>query len=163
MIKRPNRDLYFLFIAHAVSLRSTCRSRHVGCVLVDQDYHILSTGYNGPSKGFPECDPCLREEAKSGDNLVDNCNAIHAEQNALLQCSDVRFIETAYITISPCLTCVKLLLNTKCQRIVFIDEYSHASARDMWIYAGREWSQYPVNAEIALTLSTMSNIREIMS
>ena len=44
--------------------------------------------------------------------------------NALLQCKDTQAIETAYITTSPCWTCVKLLLNTGCKGIVFAEEYS---------------------------------------
>jgi deoxycytidylate deaminase len=52
---------------------------------------------------------------KSGEGL-DVCQAIHAEQNALLQCKDVYDIETIYCTVSPCIHCVKLLLNYFCKK-----------------------------------------------
>jgi hypothetical protein len=39
----------------------------------------------------------------SGTGL-DVCEAIHAEQNALLQCKDVEQIDTAYVTAMPCMT-----------------------------------------------------------
>lgn len=72
---------------------------------------------------------------------LDGCQAIHAEQNALLQCRDVYAIHTAYVTASPCMTCVKLLLNTSCERIVYVEEYPHSAARDLWTGAGRSWEQ----------------------
>lgn len=59
-----------------------------------------------------------------------------------MQCRDTMLIDTAYVTASPCVTCTKLLLNTSCKRIVFLEEYPHASAKDLWLKSGREWVQY---------------------
>ena len=81
---------------------------------------------------------CPGAYSPSGTNL-DACQAIHAEQNALMQCKSVWDIHTTYVTVSACMTCVKLLLNTICSRIVFGEEYVHADARSMWLNAGREW------------------------
>lgn len=83
---------------------------------------------------------CSGASAPSGTNL-DGCQAIHAEQNALLQCRDIYQIHTAYVTASPCVTCCKLLLNTSCERIVYVEEYPHSAARDLWTGAGRSWEQ----------------------
>jgi len=81
---------------------------------------------------------CSGADSPSGTNL-DACQAIHAEQNALLQCRDMYEIHTCYVTTSPCVTCTKLLLNTGCQKIIFIDEYPHAQAKELWESAGRKW------------------------
>ena len=86
------------------------------------------------------------QHACSGANLpsgqgLDACQAIHAEQNALLQCRDVYAIDTCYVTVSPCVTCVKLLLNTSCKRVVFSEAYAHSEAREWWLKAGRQWDQ----------------------
>lgn len=93
--------------------------------------------------GFEQTHPhaCPGAAAPSGTNL-DSCQAIHAEQNALLQCRDVYSIHTAYVTTSPCVTCCKLLLNTGCQRIVFVEEYSHGVSKDIWLKSGRAWDHY---------------------
>ena len=122
---RPDLDTYFISMAKLVSLRSTCVRRRVGCILVDKFRHVLATGYNGVASGLEHCidNPCPGAKYKSGEGL-EHCQAIHAEQNALLQCKDTQAIETAYITTSPCWTCVKLLLNTGCKGIVFAEEYS---------------------------------------
>lgn len=83
---------------------------------------------------------CARAAAPSGEEL-DGCEAIHAEQNALLQCRDVREVYACFVTTSPCVTCAKLLLNTGCRRIVFRDLYPHTQAGELWVRAGRQWEQ----------------------
>ena len=86
---------------------------------------------------------CEGAMSKSGTDL-DACQAIHAEQNALLQCKDVYSIDTAYVTASPCVACTKLLLNTSCRRIIYRDEYPHPTARRLWTSSGRDWEQLQV-------------------
>jgi len=130
---------------------------------------VLSTGYNGVAAGMPHCNEaishiasidmpgaavvdgvarrfeypnaCPGSRAASGTNL-DGCHALHAEQNALLQCKDPWSIHTAYVTASPCMTCTKLLLNTSCQRVVFLEPYPHSAAQDLWESAGRLWEHF---------------------
>lgn len=90
--------------------------------------------------GFEHTHPyaCPGANSPSGTNL-DGCHAIHAEQNALLQCRDVYSIHTCYVTTAPCVTCCKLLLNTSCQHIVFLEEYHGTAAKELWLSAGRNW------------------------
>jgi dCMP deaminase len=155
-MSRPTRDEWAMQVACDTAKRSTCLRRQVGCVLLNARGHVLATGYNGVAAGQPHCNEvgldfnissigvgsyphaCTGATASSGQQL-NECQAIHAEQNALLQCRDVHEIHTAYVTASPCITCTKLLLNTSCQRIVFMEEYPHPQARALWEGAGREW------------------------
>ena len=156
---RLSRDEWALKLALLTAQRTTCCRRAVGCVLLNARGHVLSTGYNGVAAGLPHCNhaedevlhdglagvtihphACSGAKAPSGTNL-DGCQAIHAEQNALLQCRDMYAIHTAYVTASPCMTCCKLLLNTSCQRIVYVGEYPHSAVKDLWTGAGRAWEQ----------------------
>lgn len=151
---RPSRDEWALKLALLTAQRTTCYRRAVGCVLLNARGHVLATGYNGVAAGLPHCNEpvdgwllngglkhaCSGAKAPSGHGL-DACQAIHAEQNALLQCRDMYAIHTCYVTASPCITCVKLLLNTSCERIVFVEEYPHSAARELWTGAGRAWEQ----------------------
>lgn len=85
---------------------------------------------------------CPGAHSPSGTNL-DGCHALHAEQNALLQCRDVYQIETAYVTTAPCMTCTKLLLNTSCKEIMYVDDYPQAAeSKKLWESAGRTWRHY---------------------
>lgn len=137
---RPSIDATFLDIVKVLAKRSTCARRAVGALTVDFNHNVLSTGYNGVAKGMVHCTSkkCPGADAPSGTKL-DACLAIHAESNALLQCPDVMNIHTIYVTASPCINCTKLLLNTSCRRIVFLEKYPHGEAKDLWESAGREW------------------------
>jgi dCMP deaminase len=142
-----NKDGYYLNIAKAVSLAGTCPRRQVGCVLVNSKGHIIATGYNGVARWLPHCSehPCPGANKQSGEGL-DACEAIHAEQNALLQCSDVHDIAACYVTVSPCIHCIKLLMNTSVKRIVFINEY-HGSPKNQQLAekASISWEQFSTN------------------
>jgi len=123
-LERPRVDENMLEITRVVALRSTCKRRQVGCVLTDSHNHIIATGYNGVAKGQVHCldQPCPGATSESGTDL-DKCLAIHAEANALLQCRFTQEIVTCYVTTFPCIHCVKLLMNTSCRRIVYIEKY----------------------------------------
>lgn len=154
---RPNKDEYFIAMAQLVSQRGTCARRKVGAVLVNSDGHVLSTGYNGVARGFTHCSEgesnCTGAAFKSGEGL-DKCGAIHAEQNALLQCRDIQEIHTLYVTASPCIHCVKLLLNTSCERVVFAEEYPHEEPKILWELAKRTWEKHLPKFKIHLQLVT---------
>lgn len=167
---RPSLDQWGLALAQIIAQRGTCLRRQVGCILVNHRGHILSTGYNGKASGQLHCNEelvtattksqgpyyitetlypyaCAGAKAPSGEGL-DACQAIHAEANAIIQCHNVWDIYTCYTTTSPCLWCVRLLLNTSCTRIVFMEAYSHPQAREEWqlqLASGepRTWEHHP--------------------
>lgn len=168
--RRPSRAEWALALAVETAKRSTCLRRQVGCVLLNARGHVLATGYNGVAAGMPHCNEghqtteriealgvwspgplvyphaCPAAHALSGTQL-EGCEAIHAEQNALLQCRDVWEIDSCYCTTAPCLTCLKLLLNTGCRLIVSDSIYPHEEkARELWERAGREWKKLAVSA-----------------
>lgn len=159
---RISEDEEGLRFAEVAALRSTCFRRSVGAVLVDVNGHLISTGRNGVATGVPHCNErVLRPASAFGDtglaarqvtwpnacpgaNLpsgtgLDLCEAIHAEQNALIQCTRPLEIMTCYVTINPCMHCLKMLLNTSCRRIVYRDPYpsSIKECRDLWERAGK--------------------------
>jgi len=49
-------DRYFHTVCDAVASKSKCISRQIGVVIV-RDHSIVSTGYNGPARGYPHCTP----------------------------------------------------------------------------------------------------------
>lgn len=146
---RPDIDRYFCDMVELVASRSTCARRSVGCVLVSAKQHVLATGYNGAPRGYAHCaEPVVRRgvmqlpnacesvDAPSGIGL-DSCMAVHAEQNAVLQCHDVALIERAYVTTFPCAACAKLLLNTGCREIIALEAYPADAGWKLWVKAGR--------------------------
>lgn len=164
-----DKNRYFIDLADHIAAASTCCRRKVGCILVDSNGIILATGYNGVASGLPHCNrPFIeiqidRSEKTSYPNAcegaflpsgtgLDKCQAIHAEQNALMQCPDIHKIHSCYVTTSPCIHCVKMLMNTSCENIFFKEEYSHEKSMDMWLDSGTEkglnrlWSRVYVDS-----------------
>jgi len=137
---RINRDELYLQLAELIAKRATCPRRQVGCVVVDVDGRILATGYNGVPSGTPHCNegfPCPGSDLPSGQGL-DKCVAIHAEQNAVLLLPDPRKAHTIYVSTTPCVSCMKLLLGTSAERIVARTLYPHEGALEWWAKVGRE-------------------------
>ncbi len=132
--KRISRDALMLSTALMQSRRATCARRQVGAVLTNALGHIIGTGYNGPPRGVPHCidEPCNGAHYPSGEGL-EHCQAVHAEQNAMLQCKDVLDIDTLYCTDFPCMHCLKMLMNTGCNRIVYLNDYPHNQAKALWL------------------------------
>jgi dCMP deaminase len=108
---RPAWDDYFLDLAEMVSRRSPDPHTKHGCVLVDCDRRVISTGYNGPVSGLPHD---LVDLERPGKYLW----FIHAEDNAVAfaRC-DLRGA-TAYVTGTPCAACFRRLLQVGVRRIV---------------------------------------------
>lgn len=122
--KRPGWEEIFMVHAIAAATRHTCLKRSVGAVLV-KNKRIIGSGYNGAATGIKSClemgycycEQVAWEEAKGGDERFKAireeykllyCLAVHAEMNALAQCSaEQAHGSTLYITNYPCPKCTQ--------------------------------------------------------
>jgi dCMP deaminase len=121
-----NWDQYFLSVCDAISSKSPCLSRQIGAILV-RDKSIVSTGYNGPARGFPHCstkgNTCPRKALgyASGEGLV-NCPAAHAEANCIANAARIGASTvgtTLYMNcIIPCKDCMIILVNAGIVEVV---------------------------------------------
>ena len=119
---------YFMYICDKVASRSKCLSRKIGCIIV-KDGAIISTGYNGPPKGYFHCIgvTCPRQLKgyKSGEGL-NECPAAHAESNAISQAamSGVSVKDaTLYLnTITPCKDCAGKIVNAGIKKVIYKDK-----------------------------------------
>jgi dCMP deaminase len=116
---------YFMTITRTVAERSTCNRAKVGAVIV-RDKNILATGYNGAPAGMPHCIEvgCLIYQSKTPNgDTEENCfRTIHAEINAIAQAAkNGSSIKDAsiYITHTPCIHCLKVLVNTGIKNIYY--------------------------------------------
>lgn len=124
-MNRPSWDEYFITIAKLTSERSNCLKRKVGCIVVKEN-RILSLGYNGTPKGTLNCfeGGCERcKNSETGSNL-DLCMCLHAEENALLFVSRSDLCNsTMYVTLLPCISCTKKIIQCGIRRVVYISDY----------------------------------------
>jgi dCMP deaminase len=134
-------------ITAQVAERSTCLRAHVGAVIV-RDRSILATGYNGAPAGMPHCLDvgCLIYESRTptGD-IEENCfRTIHAEINAIAQAArNGSRIDGAavYVTHTPCIHCLKVLVNTGVRSIFYEKAYKLETVAEIRERAGVELTQ----------------------
>lgn len=126
--ERPGWDTYFMDIARVVAKRGNCIRRQVAAVIV-KDRRIISTGYNGTPRGITNCCdggcPRCLSDVSSGENLGE-CICSHAEENAITQAAyhGISVQGAAlYCTISPCLICSKMIINSGIAEVIYEDEY----------------------------------------
>lgn len=129
MTERLSWDQYFMTITRQVAERSTCMRAKVGAVIV-REKSILATGYNGAPAGMPHCTDvgCLIYQSTTPNGETEeNCfRTIHAEMNAIAQAAkNGASIKDAsiYITHTPCIHCLKVLVNTGIKNIYYERAY----------------------------------------
>ena len=141
MSDRPTWHQYFMTITRQVAERSTCTRAKVGAVIV-RDKNILATGYNGSPAGLPHCTEvgCLIYTSKTpAGETEENCfRTIHAEINAIAQgAKNGAMIRDAdiYVTHTPCIHCLKVLINTGIRRVYYDRPYKLHTLAELLQYA----------------------------
>src|SRR4051812_29563221 len=104
----------FLEIASVIAKKSKDPSTKVGCIIVDPEKRLVSTGYNGFVSGNDETYMTFERPMKY--HLT-----IHAEMNALLFAQQDLSNTVMYITHSPCSECLKHILQCRI-RLVYYSE-----------------------------------------
>ena len=147
---RIDWDTYFMRIAQLVAERSTCNRAKVGAVIV-KDRSIIATGYNGSPSGMPHCLEvgCLVYYSRTPDGTEEeNCfRTIHAEINAIaLAAKNGNAIDGAmvYVTHTPCIHCLKVLLNVGMTGIYYAKPYKIDTIEEMVRISGMELREVSV-------------------
>ena len=144
--KEEKLDRVFMNIAKEVATLSHCERTKVGAVIV-KNGNIVSFGYNGMPKGMENC--CERKMYMSSDaggwldpetieemwpyrddtgrySFETKKEVLHAESNAILKAA--KFGQslkgsTLYLTMSPCVDCAKLIIQSGIKRVLYSQEY----------------------------------------
>jgi dCMP deaminase len=152
--KRLGWHEYFMSVAHLISRRATCTRGHIGAVIVREN-SILSTGYNGAPSGLPHCNDsnCRIYRSIHPDGTVEeNCvNTIHAEINAIAQAAKhgVSIKDSdIYITASPCIHCLKVLINVGIKTIYYDKPYKIEHIDELLRLSGIRLVQVNLQADL---------------
>ena len=114
-------DKVYMGMAEQLATLSYAKRKQVGCLIV-KDTQIISEGYNGTPKGFPN--KC--EYYSYTEELVTLPTVLHAESNALTKLArstNSSAGATLYVTMAPCIECAKLIIQSGIERVVFRDSY----------------------------------------
>ena len=122
---RISYDEMYMSIAEIISKRSTAIKKKVGAVIV-KDNSIISYGYNGTPSGFSNM--CEDENGKTKPEVL------HAESNAISKVSKSTFSSdkaTLYVTMSPCIECAKLIIQSGIVKVIFKEYYKDTSGLEL--------------------------------
>jgi dCMP deaminase len=123
---KPDFDDIFMELAINLAKRSHCVKAQVGAVLTSET-RIISIGYNGPPSGTHNCDEEFKDVGCPRDSKGSCSLALHAEQNAILyaakNCSKIEG-STLYVTLSPCISCARVIYSMKIQKVYFLNSYA---------------------------------------
>ena len=133
MSRREEFDKTYIRMAIEWSKLSRAKRKQVGCLIVN-DRTIISDGYNGMPSGFTNnCEDHYQD--KSGFTyLKTREEVLHAESNAITKLAkSTRSSDgaTLYITLSPCVECAKLIIQSGIKRVVYYEKYRETKGIDL--------------------------------
>lgn len=109
---RPDWDSFYISLCFLIARRSIDPHTKHGCVIVDKNNRILSTGYNGPPPGIDDSRLDLTRPGKY--KFLE-----HSESNAILNANGSNLEgSTFYITGAPCYACFRQIKIVKAARII---------------------------------------------
>ena len=149
----------YLNCAENFAYRSTCLKRKYGAIIVKDDA-VISTGYNGSPRGFENCCdigecPRIKRNLHQGEGYG-MCRAVHAEANALLNCSREQTMGAdLYLTginpkdnsihhAKPCPLCARSIIQAGINNVYLrvgegADNYEVVAAKDLkWVQEAGE-------------------------
>jgi len=149
-IKQSKYDIILMKTAKDWSELSSCQRRQVGCVIAKDD-RIIVNSYNGTVKGSDNCceHKCTvcngtgskpdknsrmngRESCENcqGKGIISNKTVVHAEANAILYAAKEGIALkgcSIYITLSPCIECSKMIIQSGIIEVFYETEYKDLS------------------------------------
>lgn len=133
-MNRISRLKMFFDLLNVIEKRSTCDRKKVAAI-IERDGRIISMGYAGAPAGLPHCIDvgCIIDE--HGGCI----RTVHAEANAIAFAAKNGISTdgaTLYCTMSPCLNCAKLIINSGIKEVVYKEEYRNKDGINLLKEAG---------------------------
>ncbi|MBL0717923.1 MAG: dCMP deaminase family protein [Alphaproteobacteria bacterium] len=168
-----DKEEYYMAHAKLAGSMSHCIRHKVGAVLV-RDSRVICEGRNGTISGQPdccemECPECnggkigsTLEASKTSPNIDNTCKecggegiitnqyVVHAEQNLITFAAKEGIRTdgtTMYVTLSPCIVCAKLIIQSGITKVVFMDAYRDLSGVNFLRKVGIKVEQHKKNQE----------------
>lgn len=121
-LRRNEFNIVYMNMAQNIALLSRAVRKKVGCILVDEHDNIISYGFNGTPKGSDN--NC--EDIDENGNLVTKPTVLHAESNAITKVAKSNSSSansTMYVTLMPCLSCAKLMIQSGIKNVYYKEDY----------------------------------------
>ena len=116
-------DDYFMGVAMLSAMRSKDPNSQIGACIVNEDNHIVATGYNGWPKGIDDDLLPWRREGSALDTKY--VYVVHAEANAITNAMVPLTGCRIYVALHPCNECAKLIIQSGIKEVIYIsDKYA---------------------------------------
>ncbi len=112
---RLNKIEYGFYLALAARTRSEDPQTQTGCVLFDENWRTIGTGFNGFAPKFVPTEDVFEDREFKSDIIR------HAEINAIL--NSAKNAKYLFTVLSPCVSCAKTIAATSIKEVYFIKQY----------------------------------------
>lgn len=122
MTRQEEKDSAYMAMAEDFGRLSHAVRAKVGCVIVSDKGQIISQGYNGTPSGRDNVCEYMGDDGE----LHTKEEVLHAESNAITKCAKWGSSTdgaTMYVTLSPCMECSKLIIQSGIRRVVYKNLY----------------------------------------
>ena len=120
-------DNTYMQMAQGIALHSKAVRKKVGAILVT-NHGVVLPGFNGTPAGMDNnCEEDKGyDELTQSQILVTKPEVIHAELNCILKAAKegVSVVNSVvYVTLSPCVQCSAMMIQSGVRRVVFGEQY----------------------------------------
>jgi len=149
---RLSKIEYGFYLALAARTRSEDRQTQTGCVLFDENWRTISTGFNGFAPKFVPTEDVFEDREFKSDIIC------HAEINAIL--NSAKNAKYLFTVLSPCVSCAKTIAATSIKEVYFIRQYRKAGVETDMKYA-KIFDLYEIKV-FQISKEALSNIEQVM-
>lgn len=125
-MNRRRIEVFRDFVINLATL-SKCKDKGVAAIITDKDgTQVYSIGINGGPRHGVDC------LCKLGGKYT----CVHAEANALAKCTVADPQKVFFCSLSPCVTCASLIVNSGASAVYYVDSYKDESGLQILQSAG---------------------------
>lgn len=146
---KTNRIKVFMDFTIQLSKLSKCTEKSVGAIITDKDLgQVYSIGLNGGPAGGVDC---LCE-------LPGKETCIHAEAQAIAKNTSSDKDKVIFITLSPCVTCASLIVNSGFSRVYYQEQWKNTAGLEILLAANIEVVQLQSGEPVVANIRNLGGV-----
>jgi dCMP deaminase len=149
---RLNKIEYGFYLALAARTRSEDPQTQTGCVLFDENWRTIGTGFNGFAPKFVPTEDVFEDREFKSDIIC------HAEINAIL--NSAKNAKYLFTVLSPCISCAKTIAATSIKEVYFIKQY-YKGGKDADLKYAKIFDLFGIKC-FQVSKDSLSNIEKVM-
>jgi dCMP deaminase len=149
---RLNKIEYGFYLALAARTRSEDPQTQTGCVLFDENWRTIGTGFNGFAPKFVPTEDVFEDREFKSDIIC------HAEINAIL--NSAKNAKYLFTVLSPCVSCAKTIAATSIKEVYFIKQY-YKGGKDADLKYAKIFDLFGIKC-FQVSKDSLANIEKVM-